>query len=109
MPAGAFVWVMQTTDHMMSDGQGLAQTLHFWLRIQRQNWEDGFPPSPQEVRWIGCAMRAAREGGSLGRMQECILHAILNDRTPPADHSGYSLDAFQRDLGTFQARYLDSH
>ena len=91
----------------MSDGRSLAQTLHFWLRIQRQNWEDGFPPNPQETRWIRSAMEAAREGGSLGRMQECILHAILHDRTPPSGLSDYNLDSFRRDLGLFQSRYID--
>lgn len=92
----------------MNHGRSLAQTLHFWLRIQRQNWEDGFPPNPQETRWIRCAMEAAREGGSLSRMQDCILHAILSDRSPPTGLADYSLDAFRSDLGTFQARYLDS-
>jgi hypothetical protein len=98
---------MAATGNMMMDGRGLAQTLHFWLRIQHQNWEDGFPPSAQEAHWIRCAMATARQGGSLGRMQECILHAILNDCDPPAGPRDYSLDAFRHDLWTFQARYID--
>jgi hypothetical protein len=99
---------MLTTDRTMSDGRSLAQTLHFWLRIQRQNWEDGFPPTLQESCWIRSAMETARGGGSLGRMQECILHAILHDRTPPSGVPDYSLDSFRRDLGLFQSRYIDS-
>ncbi|WP_225771117.1 hypothetical protein [Inquilinus sp. Marseille-Q2685] len=98
---------MQTADRMMSDGRSLAQTLHFWLRIQGQNWEDGFPPSPDEAAWICLALEAARHG-SLGRTQECILHAILQDRVPPPEAGDYSLASFRRDLSAFQTRYLDS-
>ena len=99
--------MMLTADRMMNDGRSLAQTLHFWLRIQGQNWEDGFPPSPEETCWICLAMAAAQQG-SLGRVQECILHAILQDRSPPPETGDYSLASFQRDLSAFQARYLDS-
>ncbi|WP_343717265.1 hypothetical protein [Inquilinus sp.] len=92
----------------MTEGQSLAQTLHFWFRIQGQNWEDGFPPSPDETAWISQALAAARHG-SLARSQECILHAILRDQAPPADAGDYSLDSFRRDLSAFHARYLDDH
>ncbi|MGK9234816.1 hypothetical protein KXS07_23915 [Inquilinus limosus] len=98
---------MLTANRMMNDGRSLAQTLHFWLRIQGQNWEDGFPPSPEETCWIGLAMEAARQG-SLGRVQECILHAILQDLAPPPAAGDYSLDSFRRDLSAFRERYLDS-
>jgi hypothetical protein len=98
--------MMLMADRMTNNGQSLAQTLHFWLRIQGQNWEDGFPPSPEETGWIGLALGAARKG-SLGRAQECILHAILRDQDPPPGAGDYSLDRFQHDLSAFQARYLD--
>lgn len=94
---------------MMHDRRNLAETLNFWLRIQRQNWEDGFPPSPSEASWIRCAMEAARDGGSLDRMQDCILHAILKDRSPPGRTPTYSLDAFRQDLGLFQTQYVERH
>lgn len=98
--------MMLTADRMTTNGQSLAQTLHFWLRIQGQNWEDGFPPSAEETAWISLALAAARQG-SLGRSQECILHAILRDQPPPPEAGDYSLDSFRRDLSAFQARYLD--
>ncbi|WP_144445724.1 hypothetical protein [Inquilinus limosus] len=91
---------------MTTDGRSLAQTLHFWLRIQGQNWEDGFPPSPEEAAWISQALAAARYG-SLARSQECILHAILRDLAPPPEAGDYSLDSFRSDLSAFQARYVD--
>jgi hypothetical protein len=103
----SFVKTMLTADRMTNDGQSLAQTLHFWFRIQGQNWEDGFPPSPEETCWISLAMVAAHQG-SLGRTQECILHAILQDRDPPPEIGDYSLASFRRDLSAFQTRYLDS-
>jgi hypothetical protein len=99
---------MHMADPIMSDGRSLAQTLHFWLRIQGQNWEDGFPPSEPETRWIRLALQAARQG-NLGRAQECILHAILKDRSPPEDGAGYDLNRFRNDLAAFQSRYLDDH
>ena len=103
----SFVKTMLTADRMTNDGRSLAQTLHFWLRIQGQNWEDGFPPGPEEAAWICLAMSAARQG-SLGRVQECILHAILQDLTPPPESRDYSLASFRNDLSAFQVRYIDS-
>ncbi|OWJ64660.1 hypothetical protein BWR60_23445 [Inquilinus limosus] len=98
--------IMLMADRMTTDGRSLAQTLHFWLRIQGQNWEDGFPPSPEEAAWISQALAAARYG-SLARSQECILHAILRDLAPPPEAGDYSLDSFRSDLSAFQARYVD--
>jgi hypothetical protein len=82
-----------------------AEAIHAWLRIYLVNWQEGYRPSELELGWIACAMRIAREGGSLGRIHDCVMAAITH-RGPADPTEPYGLEAFRRDFTAFRDTYF---
>ncbi|TSD85601.1 hypothetical protein FFK22_026500 [Mycobacterium sp. KBS0706] len=85
----------------MSETPRQAEAIHAWLRIYLLNWQEGHRPSALEVGWIALAMSIARDGGSLDRVQDCVLAAITR-RTPPDPPEPYGLEQFRRDFAAFR-------
>lgn len=85
----------------MSETPGQAEAIHAWLRIYLLNWQEGYQPSALELGWIARAMRIARDGGSLGRIQDCVLAAITR-RALAEPPEPYGLEQFRRDFAAFR-------
>ncbi len=89
----------------MSESPRQAEAIHAWLRIYLLNWQEGYRPSALEEGWIARAMRIAHDGGSLGRIHDCVLAAITH-RTPAEPPQPYGLEQFRRDFAAFRAAYF---
>lgn len=89
----------------MSESLRQAEAIHAWLRIYLLNWQEGYQPSPLEMEWIARAMRIAHEGGSLGRIHDCVLAAITR-RTLAEPPEPYGLEQFRRDFAAFRDAYF---
>jgi hypothetical protein len=89
----------------MSEPPRQAEAIHAWLRIYLLNWQEGHRPSELELGWIARAMRIAHDGGSLGRIHDCVMAAITHRRSaePP---EAYQLEQFRRDFTAFCETYF---
>lgn len=89
----------------MSESPRQAEAIHAWLRIYLLNWQEGYRPSELELGWIARAMRIAHDGGSLGRIHDCVMAAITH-RRPAEPPQPYGLEQFHHDFAAFRDAYF---